>query len=79
MEKDLGWKPIPLFDRDHREDIASMQVKNRRITSTTFFVDIIFVDNVSVANLFVNIAFVNDVFVDIIFVENVNVDNAMLI
>ena len=26
MEKDLGWKPIPLFDREHREDIASMQV-----------------------------------------------------
>jgi hypothetical protein len=25
VEKDLGWKPIPLFDREHKEDIASMQ------------------------------------------------------
>jgi hypothetical protein len=29
VEKDLGWKPIPLFDREHREDIASMQVLTR--------------------------------------------------
>ena len=27
VEKDLGWKPIPLFDRDHAEEVASMQVK----------------------------------------------------
>ena len=26
VEKDLGWKPIPLFDRDHAEEVASMQV-----------------------------------------------------
>ncbi len=26
IEKTLGWKPIPLFDRDHSDDIASMQV-----------------------------------------------------
>ena len=27
VEKDLGWKPIPLFDRDHAAEVASMQVK----------------------------------------------------
>lgn len=26
VEKTLGWKPIPLFDRDHAEEVASMQV-----------------------------------------------------
>lgn len=26
VEKSLGWKPIPLFDRDHAEEVASMQV-----------------------------------------------------
>ena len=26
VEKGLGWKPIPLFDRDHAEEVASMQV-----------------------------------------------------
>ena len=25
VEKGLGWKPIPLFDRDHAEEVASMQ------------------------------------------------------
>ena len=27
VEKNLGWKPIPLFDRDHAAEVASMQVK----------------------------------------------------
>ena len=26
VEKTLGWKPIPLFDRDHAQEVASMQV-----------------------------------------------------
>ena len=26
MEKALGWKPIPLFDRDNYPELASMQV-----------------------------------------------------
>ena len=26
VEKGLGWKPIPLFDRDHAAEVASMQV-----------------------------------------------------
>ena len=26
VEKALGWKPIPLFDRENAEQIASMQV-----------------------------------------------------
>ena len=26
MEKSLGWKPIPLFDRDNFAELASMQV-----------------------------------------------------
>ena len=27
VEKNLGWKPIPLFDRDNYDEIASMQVR----------------------------------------------------
>ena len=27
VEKALGWKPIPLFDRENAEQIASMQVR----------------------------------------------------
>ena len=34
VEKDLGWKPIPLFDRSHREDIASMQVRKELVEVT---------------------------------------------
>jgi hypothetical protein len=26
VEKNLGWKPIPLFDRDNYAEVASMQV-----------------------------------------------------
>ena len=26
VEKSLGWKPIPLFDRDNYSEVASMQV-----------------------------------------------------
>ena len=26
VEKALGWKPIPLFDRDNYPELASMQV-----------------------------------------------------
>ena len=26
MEKSLGWKPIPLFDKDNSEEMAAMQV-----------------------------------------------------
>ena len=28
VEKTLGWKPIPLFDRDHAQEVASMQVQH---------------------------------------------------
>ena len=27
VEKLLGWKPIPLFDRDNYPELASMQVR----------------------------------------------------
>ena len=27
VEKNLGWKPIPLFDRDNYAEVASMQVR----------------------------------------------------
>ena len=28
VEKLLGWKPIPLFDRDNYPELASMQVRS---------------------------------------------------
>ena len=31
VEKALGWKPIPLFDRDNYPELASMQVMEMNI------------------------------------------------
>ncbi len=33
VEKNLGWKPIPLFDRDNYAEVASMQVTCIKVTS----------------------------------------------
>ena len=37
VEKGLGWKPIPLFDRDHAEEVASMQVYVEEMIFSLFF------------------------------------------
>jgi hypothetical protein len=33
VEKNLGWKPIPLFDRDNYDEVASIQVMCIKVTS----------------------------------------------
>jgi hypothetical protein len=33
VEKNLGWKPIPLFDRDNYAEVASMQVMCIKVPS----------------------------------------------